>query len=236
MKKVIAIFLSMVLISILCSCAVNSETMYCNGCGEEVKYGFTYCPYCGYQFAADMVGEYDEDLLNQSPDYSDFGFINNFGMTEYLGIDSWDFDDKDNAYVSIIFNANETCSYSIISMGDTFLTEYEFTKGLDFTGDVADATLKPYYNEYNIINNKLLNEPYGASYTSTQISKVTIDRGIPILSMSTGGTTFGPKNYFIPTYFLDTDDPYFIIWHSKKIENYVFHYVMFKIKPELLEQ
>ena len=228
MKKVILTFLCVVLISVLCSCVDNGETMSCDCCGKEVEVGFTYCPYCSWLLTDDAIWEYDEEVLNQLPDYSDFGFINNFGMTEYIGFEEWNFDDKDNAYISITFSSSGTPSYSIISMGDTFLTEYEFEKGFDFTGDVADAYFKPSYTEYNIINNKLLNEPYGATYTSTQISEITLDKGIPILSISTGGTTFWPENYFIPTYFLDTDAPDFIQW-----ENYE---VKFKIKPELLEQ
>lgn len=129
-------------------------------------------------------------------DYSDFGFQNNYGLTEWMEISAYDFSDKNNAYV--IVRAN----YMVVSFENGYLEERLFStyyRGLSskciFEGNRNEGE---FYNaeQYNVVSNYII-EKQITNFPTLELN-VDIVSGIPIIE-----TNEIHYPLLIPTEFID---------------------------------
>ncbi len=230
MKNFIAVLLSIVLIFILCSCGNNGK-ITCYNCGKEVSEDSTYCNHCSCFLADETDIITDEELSTQPTDYSDFGFINNFGMTEFIKIKSYNFDDKNNAYVILEGEG----WYNVVSIKNhNYLEDSRFTAGTAgkmYSGDLVEGSQYS-TTAYTVVNNRsLIVQPEYSSNKNITITDVKIVKGIPIITFDGMNTPF-EEGWNIPAYFLSLENPEVTVVGQKGLST-IYEYKYF-IKPELI--
>lgn len=195
MKKIVTLILiaSLVLIS-----GCNANTKKCHACENYHSKDAKFCPNCG---VALLSVDEEFDMSNKSElqliDYSDFGFQNNYGMTEWMEIVDYDFSNKSEAFV--------IGGGMVISLENGYLEERLFDSRTVFSGDRNDGEL---YNteRYNIVSNYVI-EKQVTNYPTLEITDVEVVNNIPIIY-----TDEYHYPCLIPTYFIDFSrtDKYYI--------------------------
>ncbi len=235
MRKIIKLFLVLLCILGMCSCNEKAVNAFCPNCFKLLVEDGSYCPYCGFKVSEDNFDNSIE-LPNRPKNYSDFDFSNTLGLTEFMGIDSYDFSDKDNAYVVavsdkiiwVVPDKGIYPSYDIISIGNGYLSHFGFGKNNHYLGDTSKSTQKITVSPYSIVNNNLLKLLDNSFDDDTvELNNIEIIYGIPIFDMSIPSLD---NKYYIPVSFLDLENKN--ITESESTINYE---VKFKIKKELLK-
>lgn len=195
MKKLLALILAVVMIFSLAACGKEKEAeKYCFNCGEGISEIVAFCPYCG----VDLSLSTENSFTNAPIDYSEFGFQNNYNMTEWLEIDDYNFEDPNNAYVIVRKNSG----YYVRILENGYYTKKYFGsynrdpiyKGDSNIGDTYDVY------PYNIVNNYLI-ILQDTNKTKWEID-VIFESGIPIILNTKKRFDMDPVG-FIPTNFID---------------------------------
>ena len=196
MKRILAIILIFMLIPLSgCSQDNQKEETLCSDCGESCSAYFYFCPNCGKRLASEGNNcETETDF--SSIDYSDYGFENNYGFTELLWFDGYDFSDIDNAYVEAYYNGHK-----VLTFENGYLISRNFEKTNYFTGDFSKGDLSKTAS-YTIISNRLLSLYNHSTY---EITNVSMKGNVPIIHTDHQQYTgnYITDGTFIPTHFID---------------------------------
>ncbi|MBR4086713.1 MAG: hypothetical protein IKK30_02500 [Clostridia bacterium] len=191
MKKNLAAILVLVLILTSgCAQTGEKEETQCAECDEMCSAYYYYCPNCGNRL-------YSES--NSEPiDYSDYGFENNYGFTEWLWIDGYDFSDSNNAYVKAYYRKHEVFTFE-----NGYLQTRFFKEENNFSGEFSKGSLHTAMS-YNIISNSVLIMSDNSTY---DITNINMKGNVPIIYTNHNlyrnmGTSI-TDGTFIPTHFID---------------------------------
>lgn len=156
----------------------------------------------------DVKGNGDSTVIentNQLLDYSDFGFDNMYGFTEWIRIGEsiydYSFYFTESRPVINIYN-----DYYILNFENSYIeARYFEMPETFFTGDRSAGELEDVY-QYNIINSSLiaLNTSRAPNIEMTASSW----NGMPLIELSISGDGYGVdflEGIFIPTHFLDAE-------------------------------
>lgn len=143
--------------------------------------------------------ESEPDELLMDTDYSYFGFENNFGMTEWLSIAGYDFDDEGEMYVYALGWDQ------VISFSDDIFKFYEkYDEYVDNTVDeTADCSIKD--------NDTLSFESGTFNGTSMIITERKLKHNLPMINAEFTKNYWGhtmiikDSAWFIPIEFIDTE-------------------------------
>ena len=176
MKRALAVLLIIVIMLSLSACSSNSGKL-CHQCEEYYFQDAKYCPNCG----ADLNANDWLEAGSEPVDYSDFGFQNNYGMTEWMEIDDYDFSDPQNAYVTCV---EWNSKFYIMKFEDGYLHTRKFTcysEQSDFYKDNFTVGELTDLYQYSVISNDLISLPDNSSY---EIKYRVLENNIPIVSIS----------------------------------------------------
>ncbi len=170
MKKIIFLILMLAVVFTHSSCN-SSKTPVCYNCGIKLNGSVNFCPECGIE--TDDTNDNFE--ISETIDYSDFGFLNNYNMHQWIEIRNYNFEDWENAYIEtyytpmvVIFENNYIYTRIPITSDET---------GLSYDGLISG---KLYYGpeKYEVVSNNLIKN---SSYGALEIIEVQIEKGIPII-------------------------------------------------------
>lgn len=153
--------------------------------------------------------------------YNDFGFINNYGLYEWLLIDKYDFSDINNPYVSVIREYNSSDEYAkieyhVISLENNFYEKRNFENYVNIIKEYLLPAFKgkresgelDVLSEYQTVNNYLIKIPQDYDHDIIEIKNVKCEKNIPIVSVVREENIGSFKNFtydevYIPTSFID---------------------------------
>ncbi len=195
MRRIFVLLFVSLLLLLQTACNTN-EWVSCFGCSEKYQKGFGFCADCASALSKAKQDGNNNNETEAEIDYADFGFENNHGMTEWLEIDAYDFEDSNNAYILVIKNSG----YYVKVLENGYYTRRYFGamdndpcyEGDSSCGDLVDAY------PYAIVNNNLIRvqEPTGTSLWEITVST---ERGIPIVEDKQDDNPLG----LLPTDFID---------------------------------
>ena len=201
MKRLISFVLCVVTVTLFVTgCSNNNNQKLnletCYNCGEQYISNSNFCSKCGADLESHRIDNENGSNTNIHVDYSNYGFINNYGMTEWLEIIEYNFDDPQNAYVVTPFQP------FIVNFDSDYLQLRLFEEGFRYTGDYSAGRLYGDPSAWQVVDNKILKLD-GAndllySEELLEIQKIEIHSEIPLV--------YTEEDRFpmvIPTYFLD---------------------------------
>ncbi len=218
MKNVLSLILiaSLILIS-----GCSSISKICHICENSHPEDANYCPNCGVTLISD-----DDEIESETQviDYSDFGFQNNYGMTEWMEIKDYDFSNKSEAFVSV------KGGNMVISFENGYLEERLFS-GTVFSGNRNEGEL--YDTErFNIVSNYVI-EKQITNYPTLELTEVELVNNIPIIH-----TDEYHYECLIPTHFIDFSRTKMeqLEYNDVHIGKYYITVYKYYIKEEFLSQ
>lgn len=169
----------------------------CAYCDADIAEVDNYCRHCG---------EPNDGGASLEVDYSDFGFDNMYGMTEWIRIEDFDFADHRNAYVQAgdhYYVINFANSYiEVRSFNSRYMSEYTG----HFYGDRTEGALRDAF-PYKLVNSYML-EFQLTNKRNAEISDVNIIEGIPVIYVNSMESAADIDGCYIPTDFIDwTQEP-----------------------------
>ena len=206
MKRLISLILCLFTVTVFVTGCSNNNKQNpnletCYNCGEQYIINSNFCPMCGANLESHRIDNTGDTNSNVSIDYSDYGFINNYGMLEWIEIIDYNFEDPQNSYI-------ETISPHVISFQNNYMQLHSFETHaghiVNYKGDYSDGDLFGEPSSYSIVDNKTmkLDGSNGFLYSAKllEIQEVEIISGIPIIH-----TLEDRFEMVIPTYFIDND-------------------------------
>lgn len=164
----------------------------CAYCDADIAEVDNYCRHCG---------EPNDGGASLEVDYSDFGFDNMYGMTEWIRIEDYSLTDHGSAHVQ----AGER--YYVINFANGYIEVRAFNYSTyweyagHFYGNRTDGTLRDAF-PYNLVNSYML-EFQLTNKRNAEITDVEIVEGIPIIYIDSKEPAADIDGCYIPTDFID---------------------------------
>lgn len=185
------ILLSILIASQVLLSGCNFSSPKCHVCQKKYPKDANFCPNCG----SDVVSSTDE-LKSEVTDFSNFGFQNDYGMTEWMEIIDFDFSNKTDAFV-IVRSSNYVVNFSNGYLEERyFSSDTREAEKVIFSGDRNKGELCG-AEKYNVVSNYVI-EKQITNYPTLELTEVNLVNNIPIIY-----TTENHYPCLIPTYFID---------------------------------